>query len=89
MAHAGKVWTAVLSGTVDPDAVEEAARGLAAVGLAWDGARLAGHGAGRSEDRRIIARLLACARELHPRENARAAERSRSPCRPTPAATAC
>ncbi|MFB7894227.1 LuxR C-terminal-related transcriptional regulator [Microbacterium sp. NPDC056044] len=68
MAHAGKVWTAVLAGTVDPDAVEGAARGLAIVGLAWDGARLAGHGAGRSEDRKVIARLLACARELHPRE---------------------
>src|SRR3546814_4012442 len=34
----------------------------------WDGARLAGHGAGRTEDRRVIARLLACARQLHPRE---------------------
>lgn len=74
MAHAGRVWTAVLSGAVDPDAVERAARGLATVGLAWDGARLAGHGAGRSEDRRVVARLLACARELHPRETARAPE---------------
>ncbi|MDR7188747.1 DNA-binding CsgD family transcriptional regulator/energy-coupling factor transporter ATP-binding protein EcfA2 [Microbacterium sp. BE35] len=71
MAHAGKVWTAVLAGTVDPDAVEGAARGLAAVGLAWDGARLAGHGASRSDDRKVIAHLLACARELHPRETAR------------------
>ncbi|MCC2034100.1 LuxR C-terminal-related transcriptional regulator [Microbacterium allomyrinae] len=74
MAGAGRVWTSVLAGTVDPDAVEAAARGLATVGLAWDGARLAGHGAGRSEDRRVIARLLACARELHPRDNARSAD---------------
>ena len=68
MAHAGKVWTSVLAGVVDADAVEGAARGLAVVGLAWDGARLAGHGASRSDDRKVMARLLACARELHPRE---------------------
>ncbi|WP_164861865.1 LuxR C-terminal-related transcriptional regulator, partial [Microbacterium sp. CPCC 204701] len=74
MAQAGRVWTSVLAGTVDPDAVETAARALAAVGLAWDGARLAGHGAGRSDDRKVIARLLACARELHPRETSRTAD---------------
>lgn len=68
MARAGKVWTEVLTGQVDADAIEHAALGLASVGLAWDGARLAGHGAGRTEDRRVIARLLACARQLHPRE---------------------
>lgn len=68
MAAAGRVWTEVLTGKVDADAIEKSALGLAAVGLAWDGARLAGHGAGRSEDRRVIARLLACARQLHPRE---------------------
>ncbi|MFE5407218.1 LuxR C-terminal-related transcriptional regulator [Microbacterium sp. NPDC056569] len=74
MAQAGRVWTSVLAGTVDPDAVETAARGLATVGLAWDGARLAGHGAGRSDDRKVIARLLACARELHPRDPVRPAD---------------
>lgn len=74
MAQAGRVWTSVLAGTVDPDAVETAARALGSVGLAWDGARLAGHGAGRSDDRKVIARLLACARELHPRETPRAAD---------------
>jgi DNA-binding CsgD family transcriptional regulator len=68
MAHAGRVWTDVLTGKVDADAIEVAAVGLAGVGLAWDGARLAGQGAARSEDRRVIARLLACARQLHPRE---------------------
>lgn len=74
MAQAGRVWTSVLAGTVDPDAVETAARALGTVGLAWDGARLAGHGAGRSNDRKVIARLLACARELHPRDTPRPAD---------------
>ena len=68
MAQAGRVWTAVLAGAVDVDAVEEAALGLGSVGLAWDGARLAAYGAGRTDDRRVIARLLACARRLHSRE---------------------
>lgn len=66
MAGAGKIWTAVLSGSVDADAVEAAALGLGEVGLAWDGARLAGHGAARSDDRKASAQLLACARRLHP-----------------------
>jgi DNA-binding CsgD family transcriptional regulator len=71
MAKAGRVWTAVLAGSVEADAVESAARGLDAVGLAWDGARLAGHGASRSDDRKAAARLLACARELHPADGVR------------------
>ncbi|MGO2684222.1 LuxR C-terminal-related transcriptional regulator [Microbacterium sp.] len=73
MAKAGRVWTAVLGGTVDADAVEKAARDLASVGLVWDGARLAGHGAARSEDRKVSSRLLACARELHPLDGSRRA----------------
>ncbi|WP_375385884.1 LuxR C-terminal-related transcriptional regulator [uncultured Microbacterium sp.] len=73
MAQAGRVWTSVLAGTVNADVVEKAALGLATVGLAWDGARLAGHGAGRTQDRRTISRLLACARRLHPREELRPA----------------
>lgn len=68
MAQAGKVWTELLTGRIDADAIERAALELAGVGLAWDGARLAGHGASRTEDRRVIGRLLACARQLHPRE---------------------
>ncbi|MCJ1706452.1 helix-turn-helix transcriptional regulator [Microbacterium sp. VKM Ac-2923] len=68
LARAGRVWTDVLTGAVDVDAIEEAAAGLAACGFAWDGARLASHGASKSTDRRVIARLLACARQLHPRE---------------------
>ena len=71
MAKAGRVWTSVLAGTVDAAAVEEAAEGLASVGMRWDAARLAGHGAARSTDRKVSARLLACARELHPTDGTR------------------
>lgn len=73
MAGAGRLWTSVLGGTVDTDAVEKAAHGLASVGLTWDAARLAGHGAARSQDRKVSARLLACARELHPIDGSRRA----------------
>lgn len=66
MARAGRVWTSVLAGDVDPTAVEVAAHDLAAIGLAWDASRLAGHGAARSDDRRTVARLLACARLHNP-----------------------
>ncbi|MHA6525274.1 LuxR C-terminal-related transcriptional regulator [Tessaracoccus sp. G1721] len=68
MARAGGVWVAVLGGSVDPDAVETAGRSLAAAGLAWDGARLAAHGARRTDDRKVSSRLLSCARELHPQD---------------------
>lgn len=71
MAKAGRVWTSVLAGTVDADAVESAAEGLASIGLRWDAARLAGHGAARADDRKVSARLLACARELHPADGGR------------------
>ena len=69
MAAAGRLWTSVLAGTVDAAAVEASAQGLGAIGLKWDAARLARHGANRSADRKVSARLLACARELHPQEN--------------------
>lgn len=71
MAKAGRVWTSVLAGVVDADAVEAAAEGLASIGMRWDAARLAGHGAARTEDRKVSARLLSCARELHPADGAR------------------
>lgn len=71
MAKAGRVWTSVLAGSVDAEAVEEAAVGLSSIGMMWDAARLAGHGAGRASDRRVSARLLACARELHPVDGTR------------------
>ena len=64
LATAGQVWVAVLAGEVDVAAVESAANGLASAGLAWDGARLAGHAAARVDDRRDMNRLLSCAREL-------------------------
>lgn len=66
LAAAGRVWVSVLAGDVDVEAVESAARGLAAVGLTWDGSRLAGHAAARAPERKDMARLLARARELHP-----------------------
>lgn len=66
MARAGRVWTDVLAGSVDAPVVVAAAKSLASVGLLWDAARLAGHAAARSSDRRVAAQLLACARDLHP-----------------------
>lgn len=70
MARAGRVWTAVLAGTVEPESVIGAAEALSQIGLLWDAARLAGHGAARATDRRVSAQLLACARALHPSEGA-------------------
>ncbi|WP_100343983.1 helix-turn-helix domain-containing protein [Compostimonas suwonensis] len=64
MSTAGRAWLDVLAGRVDAAAVDDAARGLATVGLGWDGARLAGHAAARAADRKEMSRLLACAREL-------------------------
>lgn len=74
MAKAGRLWTSVLAGSVDVDEVDTAAQSLAAIGLRWDAARLAGQGAGRSEDRKVSARLLARARELHPQDKPAGAE---------------
>jgi DNA-binding CsgD family transcriptional regulator len=68
MATAGRTWTEVLTGTVDPDRIEAATAALADVGLAWDAARLASHGAGHAKDRRLISRLLSVARQLHPQQ---------------------
>ena len=66
LASAGRTWVAVLAGEVDVAVVEAAARGLASIGLTWDGSRLAGHAAPRAAERKDMARLLACARDLHP-----------------------
>ncbi|WP_226925372.1 helix-turn-helix transcriptional regulator [Georgenia thermotolerans] len=66
LASAGRAWVSVLAGNVDVATVENAARGLASVGLTWDGSRLAGHAAARTEERKDMARLLARARDLHP-----------------------
>jgi DNA-binding CsgD family transcriptional regulator len=64
MAVAARSWLAVLHGHVDQTTVESAARGLHAVGLSWDGGKLAGQGAIRTTDRKAMVALLACARGL-------------------------
>src|SRR5690606_26936522 len=79
LAAAGRAWLAVRAGKFEVAVVEDAARGLASMGLAWDGARLAGPAAARTAERRDMARLLACARILHPG----AAEARATPGAPT------
>jgi DNA-binding CsgD family transcriptional regulator len=64
LASAGRCWTDLMAGKVDPDAVEDAARSLHAAGFTWDGARLAGRAATRTSDRKAMVRLLDCARLL-------------------------
>ncbi len=64
LAAAGRSWMSVLAGTVEVTSVEAAARGLASVGMAWDGSRLAGHAAAHAEERKDMNSLLACARDL-------------------------
>jgi DNA-binding CsgD family transcriptional regulator len=64
VAAAGRCWVELMAGKVDPDAVEDAARGLHAAGFTWDGARLAGRAATRTSDRKAMVRLLDCARLL-------------------------
>ncbi|OLL74933.1 MULTISPECIES: LuxR C-terminal-related transcriptional regulator [unclassified Pseudonocardia] len=64
MAAAAPHWVGVLENRIDAAAVEEAARGLHAVGLSFDGGRLAGQAALRTDDRRAVSALLACARAL-------------------------
>ncbi len=64
MAVGARQWLRVLGGDVDGTAVEEAARGLHAVGLAWDGGRLAGQAAIRTRDKTAMTSLLATARTL-------------------------
>ncbi|MGH3567418.1 MAG: LuxR C-terminal-related transcriptional regulator [Pseudonocardia sp.] len=64
MATAGGVWLRVLGGEVDAVAVDSAARGLHAVGLTWEGGRLAGQAAIRTHDRKDMSALLSCARAL-------------------------
>ncbi|MFC0458846.1 LuxR C-terminal-related transcriptional regulator [Arthrobacter liuii] len=66
LATAGKAWVSVLAGRFRTSEVEGAARLLGAVGMPWEGARLAGHAAARADERRDMMRLLSCARDLHP-----------------------
>ncbi|MFC4858020.1 helix-turn-helix transcriptional regulator [Actinophytocola glycyrrhizae] len=71
VAAAGRCWVELMAGKVDPDAVEDAARGLHAAGFTWDGARLAGRAATRTSDRKAMVRLLDCARLLQGKPVAR------------------
>jgi DNA-binding CsgD family transcriptional regulator len=64
LATAARSWLRVLAGDIDTAAVEAAARGLAAVGMVWEGSRLAGQAAIRAEDRTAMTALLSCARGL-------------------------
>ncbi|MBW0088814.1 LuxR family transcriptional regulator [Pseudonocardia sp. KRD-184] len=70
MAVGARQWLLVLRGEVDPAAVESAARGLHAVGLSWDGGRLAGQAAIRTRDKTGMASLLGTARALQVVEQA-------------------
>ncbi|MDN5918486.1 MAG: helix-turn-helix transcriptional regulator, partial [Pseudonocardia sp.] len=83
MAAAAPHWVALLDGVVDPEPVEAAARGLHAVGLSWDGGKLAGQAAIRTDDRRAMTALLACARALQA-ESGRAGEEPSEPTAPSP-----
>ncbi len=65
LADAAGSWLQVLSGEIDADDVQAAARGLHSVGLAWEAAHLAGQAATRTTDRRAMTALLTCARALH------------------------
>ncbi|MGM1061763.1 helix-turn-helix transcriptional regulator [Saccharothrix sp. Mg75] len=67
VSSAADSWLDVLAGRVDADRVEDAARGLHAVGHWWDAARLAGQAAIRTSDRAAMVRLLDCARLLQGR----------------------
>jgi DNA-binding CsgD family transcriptional regulator len=89
MAVAAPHWVALLDSRVDPAAVEAAARGLHAVGLSWDGGKLAGQAAIRTDDRKAMSALLTCARALQGQQTPPAAARpapSSPEQRPEPAA---
>lgn len=64
LARAARCWLDTTTGTVEPDAVEAAARALHGIGLTWDAARLAGNAATRTADRAAMVRLLDCARMI-------------------------
>jgi DNA-binding CsgD family transcriptional regulator len=77
LAGCAKAWLRVLAGDVQVEPVVAAARELRAVGLGWDGARLAGQAAIRTADRNEMTTLLTCARALHGTPNS--AESSPAP----------
>ncbi|TQJ04330.1 helix-turn-helix transcriptional regulator [Amycolatopsis cihanbeyliensis] len=82
LAAAARCWLAVVRGEVDPERVEQAARGLHEAGFRWDGARLAGQAAIRTADRKAMVGLLEVARSMQgqpaqPDEPAAPTERGR------------
>jgi DNA-binding CsgD family transcriptional regulator len=79
LARAGRSWLHVLSDDVDATSVLAAAEGLGAVGLAWDGSRLAGQAAARTSDARSRTSLLQCARTLAEDDDSGAAVQGRTP----------
>ncbi|HVH22782.1 MAG TPA: helix-turn-helix transcriptional regulator [Pseudonocardia sp.] len=64
LATAAPHWVRLLDNEVDPITVETAARGLHAVGMSWEGGKLAGQAAIRTRDRKAMSALLGCARAL-------------------------
>ncbi|SEP54251.1 helix-turn-helix domain-containing protein [Amycolatopsis saalfeldensis] len=64
LSAAGDAWLAVLSGTVDLDAVLAGAEQLHHAGLRWDAARLAGQAAIRATDRTVMVTLLRAAKRF-------------------------
>ncbi|MGZ8749289.1 MAG: LuxR C-terminal-related transcriptional regulator [Pseudonocardia sp.] len=64
LAAGAAQWLQVLGDDVDAAAVETAARGLQAVGLGWEGSRLAGQAAIRTHNRGDMSALLGCARAV-------------------------
>lgn len=79
LARAGRSWLHVLSDDVDATSVLAAAEGLGAVGLAWDGSRLAGQAAARTSDARSRTSLLQCARTLAEDDGSAATVQGRTP----------
>jgi DNA-binding CsgD family transcriptional regulator len=64
LAAAARCWVSVRWGQVEQASTVAAAQDLGAAGLPWEGAKLAGQAAARSDDRGVAAALHACAREL-------------------------
>ncbi len=86
MATGARVWLDALEGKVNHDQAEQAARGLQAAGLAWDGARLAGQAAIRTTERKTTVALLECARSMQGKTS-RPRKNPATPTSTTPAST--
>ncbi|MGD9985823.1 LuxR C-terminal-related transcriptional regulator [Pseudonocardia sp.] len=89
MADAAPHWVDLMDAEVDADAVEAAARGLHAVGLSWEGGKLAGQAAIRTRDRKAMTALLGAARAMQAggpvgTPNAAPAPRPDAPAAPEP-----